>query len=90
MMYESGSHPLFTLRRRTVGTKWMRDRPDPFSFELCSERQERPCHMMPSKVVHREPRMATSGYGAGLPAGLTCSTMYLYNDHGAFSVHECP
>eukprot|EP00959_Pyramimonas_sp_CCMP1952_P267517 5593477-Pyramimonas_sp.AAC.1 len=34
--------------------------------------------------------MATSGHGAGLPAGLSCSTMYLYNDQGALSVHECP
>eukprot|EP00959_Pyramimonas_sp_CCMP1952_P432517 9057316-Pyramimonas_sp.AAC.1 len=34
--------------------------------------------------------MATSGHGAGLPAGLSCSTMYWYNDQGALSVHECP
>eukprot|EP00959_Pyramimonas_sp_CCMP1952_P228589 4779071-Pyramimonas_sp.AAC.1 len=67
-MLESGSHPLFTLRRRTVGTKWMRDRPVPCFFELCSDRQDRPCHIMPSKAFHRAPCMATSGYGAGLPA----------------------
>eukprot|EP00959_Pyramimonas_sp_CCMP1952_P136917 2864932-Pyramimonas_sp.AAC.1 len=34
--------------------------------------------------------MAASGYGAGLPAGLSCSTMYLYSDQGALSVQECP
>eukprot|EP00959_Pyramimonas_sp_CCMP1952_P131421 2747847-Pyramimonas_sp.AAC.1 len=60
MMLESGSHPLFTLRRRGVGAKWMRDRPVPFFFELCSERQEWPYHITPSMAVHRVPCMATS------------------------------
>eukprot|EP00959_Pyramimonas_sp_CCMP1952_P265634 5553871-Pyramimonas_sp.AAC.1 len=65
---DSGPHPLFTPRRRTVGTKWMCDRPDPLFFALCSGRQERPYHIMPSKAPHQVPRMATSGHGAGLPA----------------------
>eukprot|EP00959_Pyramimonas_sp_CCMP1952_P036079 754899-Pyramimonas_sp.AAC.1 len=68
----------------------MCDRPDPLFLVLCSWRQERPYHIMLSKAAHRVPRMATSGHGAGLPAGLSRSTMYLYNDQGALSVHECP
>eukprot|EP00959_Pyramimonas_sp_CCMP1952_P365889 7663167-Pyramimonas_sp.AAC.1 len=68
MMSESGSHPLFTARRRTVGTKWMRDRPVPSFFVLCSGLQDKPCHIMPSRAPHRVPCMATSGYGVGLPA----------------------
>eukprot|EP00959_Pyramimonas_sp_CCMP1952_P310844 6505304-Pyramimonas_sp.AAC.1 len=87
---DSGSHPLFTPRRRTVGAKRMWDRPNPLFLMLCSGQQERPYHRMPSKAFHRVPRMATSGHGARLRAGLSCSTRYLYNDQGALSVHECP